>query len=94
MRFRTHANENFFTSRGDCTIIRKSNGMRFPPAQLSDTKDSFGLLARFTPPTVANGKVFVATAGGAEPLKQWCAGGPRPTQFPQNYGLAVYGLKP
>jgi len=58
-------------------------------AALSDTKDSLGLLARFVPPTVANGKVFVATAGDKEPLKAWC--GARPQQFP-NYGLVVYGL--
>lgn len=58
---------------------------------LSDTKDSLGLLARFVPPTVANGKVFIATAGDQEPLKRWCT--ERPTQFPQNYGLVVYGLK-
>ena len=60
-------------------------------AGLSDTGDSFGLLARFAPPTIANGKVFVGTAGDKEPLYRWC--GPRPTQFPANYYLAVYGLK-
>lgn len=58
---------------------------------LSDTKDSFGLLARFNPPMVANGKVFVATAGDAEPLRRYA--GPRPAQGPANYYLAVYGLK-
>jgi len=60
-------------------------------AGLSDTGDSFGLLARFASPTIANGKVFVGTAGDKEPLYRWC--GPRPTQFPANYYLAVYGLK-
>jgi hypothetical protein len=58
---------------------------------LSDTKDSFGLLARFNPPMIANGKVFVATAGDAEPLRRYA--GPRPAQGPANYYLAVYGLK-
>jgi hypothetical protein len=56
----------------------------------SDTKDSFGLLARFNPPTIANGKVFVGTAGDAEPLGRY--GGPRPAPGPANYYLAVYGL--
>jgi len=57
---------------------------------LSDTKDSFGLLSRFNPPTIANGKVFVGTAGDAEPLRRYA--GPRPAQGPANYYLAVYGL--
>jgi len=58
----------------------------------SDTKDSFGLLARFNAPTIANGKVFVATAGDTEPLGRY--GGPRPAPGPANYSLVVYGLKP
>jgi hypothetical protein len=59
---------------------------------LSDTRDSYGLLARFTAPTIANGKVFVANAGDAEPLRRY--GGPRPAQINLNFGLVVYGLKP
>jgi hypothetical protein len=59
-------------------------------ANNSDTKDSFGLLSRFNPPTIANGKVFVGTAGDAEPLGRY--GGPRPAPGPPNYYLAVYGL--
>ena len=57
-----------------------------------DTPDSFGLLARFTPPTIANGKVFGGTAGDFEPLRLY-GGNDRPTQFPASYYLAVYGLK-
>jgi hypothetical protein len=57
----------------------------------TDTPDSFGLLARFVPPTVANGKVFIANAGDREELKRYC--GTRPSQFPQNYGVVVYGQK-
>jgi hypothetical protein len=57
----------------------------------TDTPDSFGLLARFVPPTVANGKVFIANAGDREELKRYCS--TRPTQFPKNYGVVVYGLK-
>jgi hypothetical protein len=60
-------------------------------AGLSDTKDSFGLLARFNPPTIANGKVFLGTAGDVEALQRY--GGPRPARGPANYYLAVYGLK-
>jgi len=57
----------------------------------ADTRDSFGLLARFVTPTVANGKVFVANAGDREELERYC--GTRPTQYPKNYALVVYGLK-
>jgi len=57
----------------------------------SDTPNSYGLLARFVPPTVANGKVFVANAGDQEELKRYCRA--RPTQFPKNYGVVVFGLK-
>ena len=60
--------------------------------ELSDTPDSLGLIARFAPPTIANGKVFVGNAGDKEPLKRWCPT-QRPTSFPQNYGVVVYGLK-
>jgi outer membrane protein assembly factor BamB len=60
-------------------------------AGLSDTRDSFGLLARFNPPTIANGKVFVGTAGDAEPLGRYQ--GPRPAPGPAHYYLAVYGLR-
>ena len=57
-----------------------------------DTNDSFGLLARFNSPTVANGKVFIATAGDKEPLKSYCAPN-GPPAFPANFGVVVYGLK-
>jgi len=60
------------------------------PAQ--DTPDSFGLVARFVPPTIANGRVFVGTAGDQEPLHLY-GGNDHPTQFPTSYYLAVYGLK-
>jgi hypothetical protein len=60
-------------------------------AGASDTKDSFGLLARFNPPMIANGKVFLGTAGDAEALQRY--GGARPAPGPANYYLAVYGLK-
>jgi hypothetical protein len=58
---------------------------------VSDTADSLGLLARFNPPVIANGKVFVGTAGDSEPFQRY--GGSRPAPGPANYYLAVYGLK-
>jgi hypothetical protein len=60
-------------------------------ATATDTADSYGLLARFNPPTIAGGKVFVGTAGDAEPLRRY--GGPRPAPGPAKYYLAVYGLR-
>ena len=55
-------------------------------------RDRIGLFAKFNPPVVANGKVFVATYGDDEP-RQTYAGNARPTQFPKNYYVAVYGLQ-
>ena len=61
--------------------------------------DSVGLFAKFVPPTIANGKVFVATYGDHE-------NPPGPTRYfegqnpalagssPQNFYVAVYGLRP
>jgi hypothetical protein len=57
----------------------------------SDNKDSFGTLSRFDPPTIANGKVFVPTAGAVEQLQHYT--GFRPFQPNKNYSLTVYGLK-
>jgi hypothetical protein len=60
----------------------------------SDGPDSFGLLARFVPPTVAGGKVFVATFGDAEPRRMYYARRrPKTGDLPRRYYLAVYGLK-
>jgi hypothetical protein len=59
---------------------------------VSDTNDSFGLLARFLPPTIANGKVFVGNAGDREELKRFCRPA-RPTAYPEHYGVIVYGLR-
>jgi hypothetical protein len=52
-------------------------------------RDRLGLFAKFTPPTVAGGELFVATYGDNEPLRGF-HGNNRPTQFPR-YGVAVYG---
>jgi len=55
-------------------------------------RDQLGLFAKFTPPTVANGKIFVATYGDDEPLQVY-APPVRPTQFPANYYVAVFGMQ-
>lgn len=54
-------------------------------------RDHVGLFAKFCPPTIAGGKVFVATYGNVEPQRVY-GGNDRPTQFPQHYYVAVYGL--
>jgi len=53
-------------------------------------RDRVGLFAKFNPPLVANGKVFVPTYGNTEPLRQY-GGGARPNAFPSAYYVAVYG---
>jgi hypothetical protein len=55
-------------------------------------RDHLGLFARFVPPTVADGKVFVATYGDDELLRQY-GGQVRPQAFP-NYRIVVYGMLP
>jgi hypothetical protein len=58
--------------------------------------DRLGLFAKFVPPTVAGGKVFVATYGDREPLRHYpnWPGNPAayPAEFPRSYYVAVYGL--
>jgi hypothetical protein len=60
--------------------------------QFSD-RDRLGLFAKFNPPVIANGKVFVPTYGDQEPLREY-GGNARPAAFPGNYYVAVYGLLP
>jgi len=55
-------------------------------------RDRLGLFAKFNPPLVANGKVFVPTYGDNEP-RQTYGGNSRPNAFPKYY-VAVYGLLP
>jgi hypothetical protein len=61
-------------------------------SELAGLRDHLGLFAKYVPPTVAGGKVFVATYGDQEPLMSY-AGNNRPARFP-NYYLTVYGLLP
>jgi outer membrane protein assembly factor BamB len=60
-------------------------------SEQSGARDRLGLFAKFVPPTVASGKVFVATYGDDEAIKQY-GGGARPHIFPKRYQVAVYGM--
>ncbi len=55
-------------------------------------RDRPGLFAKYVPPTIAGGKVFVATYGDAETLRLYRD--TRPQQFPARYQVVVYGLLP
>jgi hypothetical protein len=55
-------------------------------------RDALGLYAKFNPPIVANGKVFVPTYGDEEELRTYRSDQPR--KFPQHYYVAVYGVDP
>ena len=55
-------------------------------------RDRLGLFAKFTPPMVAGGKLFVATYGDDEQRRTY-QGNDRPTSFPASYYVAVYGLR-
>lgn len=56
-------------------------------------RDRPGLFAKYAPPTIAGGKVFVATYGDAEELARY-GGQQHPQRFPARYQVAVYGLLP
>jgi hypothetical protein len=60
--------------------------------------DRVGLFAKFAPPMVANGKVFVPTYGDQEnppgPARYFEANRPPAGSIPRNFYVAVYGLKP
>jgi len=56
-------------------------------------RDRLGLFPKFAPPTVVNGKVFVATYGDDEARAVYPDNPARhPTTFPARYYVAVYGL--
>jgi hypothetical protein len=68
---------------------------RSSPPNDPDGPNSVGLFAKFAPPTVANGKVFVVTYGDHEPLAAYNEGNqPNRATLPRNFYVAVYGLKP
>jgi hypothetical protein len=62
-------------------------------SEQSGTRDRLGLFARFVPPTIAGGKVFVATYGDDEPLRLYGTT-VRPQSFPARYQVVVYGVLP
>jgi hypothetical protein len=55
-------------------------------------RDRLGLFAKFAPPIVAAGKVFVATYGDDEGQRTYSPPDQRPNDFPKNYYVTVYGL--
>ena len=58
-------------------------------------RDRLGLFAKFAPPTIANGRVFVATYGDDEPRRVYPPQPElHPTEFPPNYRVVVYGMLP
>jgi hypothetical protein len=68
-------------------------GRQLWTSEQSGPRDRLGLFAKFTPPTVAGGKVFVPTYGDKETQRVY-GGNTRPQQFPARYYVAVYGLLP
>ncbi len=61
-------------------------------SEQSGGPDRLGLFAKFAPPTVAGGKVFVPTYGAAE-IRHTYGDYSRPVQFPTHYYVAVYGRR-
>src|SRR5581483_4407591 len=61
-------------------------------SEVGGARDRLELFSKYVPPTVAGGKVFVATYGDREPLRVY-ANNDRPAQFPTYY-VAVYGILP
>jgi hypothetical protein len=60
-------------------------------------RDALGLFAKFNPPLVVDGKVFVATYGDQEQLRTYGTlpeQHPAPSQQAKNYYVTVYGLGP
>ena len=60
-------------------------------SEQSGARDRLGLFAKYVPPTIAAGKVFVATYGDDEPRRTY-GGATRPQGFPGRYQLVVYGV--
>jgi hypothetical protein len=60
-------------------------------SEQSGARDRLGLFAKYAPPTIAGGKVFVATYGDDEPRRTY-GGGARPQAFPARYQVVVYGV--
>jgi hypothetical protein len=64
-------------------------------SEQAPNRDSLGLFAKFNPPLVVAGKVFVPTYGDEEELRNYLNDdAPNQNQFPKHYYVAVYGLNP
>jgi hypothetical protein len=77
----------------------KNDIFQSSPPDDPDGPNSVGLFAKFAPPTIANGKVFVPTYGDHEnppgPIRYGDPNnGPPQGSVPHNFYVAVYGLKP
>jgi len=75
----------------------KNDIFRSSPPAVPTGPNAGGLFAKFAPPTIANGKVFVATYGDHENPpgpKRYLEGDKPPNDsIPKNFYVAVYGLK-
>jgi len=68
---------------------------RSSPPNDPEGPNAVGLFAKFAPPTIANGKVFVATYGDYEKPGSYSGANTPPIgSIPKNFYVAVYGLKP
>jgi hypothetical protein len=76
----------------------KNDIFRSSPPDDPAGPNAVGLFGKFAPPTVANGKVFVATYGDHEnppgPKRYFEGNRPANDSIPKNFYVAVYGLKP
>jgi hypothetical protein len=77
----------------------KNDIFQSSPPDDPDGPNSVGLFAKFAPPTIANGKVFIPTYGDHEnppgPIRYGDPNnGPPQGSVPHNFYVAVYGLKP
>jgi hypothetical protein len=64
-------------------------------SEQAPNRDSLGLFAKFNPPLVVAGKVFVPTYGDEEKLRNYKDDdAPNQDQFPKHYYVAVYGSNP
>jgi hypothetical protein len=61
-------------------------------SEQAGARDRAGLFAKFAPPTIAGGKVFVPTYGDDEPKGTYNPPA-HPHVFPHHYHVAVYGMR-
>ena len=79
---------------GDAVSVESSTfAKQLWSSEVAGARDRLGLFAKFVPPTVAGGKVFVPTYGDNETTQVY-GGNARPNQLPAKYYVAVYGMLP